>query len=361
MSDPVHGRSPSFIRWPLALAVAAGLAVPAVAQDAATFEPVWENGVLQPLPDGFPERPIVFVNTDDPGSPDGIYARTLQEVLADRSPQRVNVLDRPSTSFGTWEALVFAAEEPGGDSGHVGVVHTVPAAALDLLTVDLESELGLTIDDLNVVITTEETPYTMISRVGAPWGGDYEAMIAYAKENPGAVRYLSREVGSAVDITMTWLFQQEGVEVEKIVGGSMQELGIAVAAGEVDIAMVFSEVALTHFQNQKVEVLLMTGDDPIAPWTDKPAMSDVVESKDVQWGRVIGVAVPASVPDLHRAWLAELIRGATEDERYKARGETLPGRVLRIRTSEQAAELATAITTLADPIVRQLNLHHEQQ
>lgn len=331
----------------------------ASAQD---WTPQYDGEELQPLEDGFPERPITIINTDDAGSPDGIYARTMQQILNDGlSPVRVNVLDRPSTSFGTWEALQFAAGEPGGESGHALVVMTVPASALDLLTVDLESELGMDIGDLNVVITTEEIPYVMISRKDAPWGSSYDDMIAYAKENPGKVRYLSREVGSAVDITMEWLFDEEGVEVEKIIGGSMQEIGIAVAAGEVDIAMVFAEVALTHFQNDRAEVLLMTGDDPIEPWTDKPVMSQVVDSKDVQWGRVIGLAAPSSVPDDHRAWLAELVRKATEDDRYQERGKALPGRALRMRSSEEAATLAQRIYDLADPIVRDLNLHHEQQ
>jgi tripartite-type tricarboxylate transporter receptor subunit TctC len=289
------------------------------------------------------------------------YARTLQKILNEISPQRVNVLDRPSTSFGTWEALKFAKEEPGGDSGHVAVVHTVPATALDLLTIDLQSELGMGLKDLNVVITTEEIPYVLISRTGAPWGSSYKDMIGYAKAHPGKVRYLSREVGSAADITTTWLFDQEGVEVEKVIGGSMQEIGIAVAAGEVDVALVFAEVALTHFQNQRAEILLMTGDTAIAPWTDRPVMSTVVDSKDVLLGRVIGLAVPAAVPGEHRAWLFEVIRKATEDGRYKERGAVLPGRVLRIRTHDEAVQLARSIFDMADPIVRKLGLHHESQ
>jgi tripartite-type tricarboxylate transporter receptor subunit TctC len=90
-------------------------------------------------------------------------------------------------------------------------------------------------------------------------------------------------------------------------------------------------------------------------------MTDVVDVKDVLWGRVIGLAVPPGVPDEHRAWLQELVRKATEDERYKERGDTLPGRVLRIRDHEEAARLAQSIHDFADPIVRELNLHYEQQ
>ena len=344
-------------------AAAAALAVTLIVTPASaqTWTPEYVDGVLQPLSDGFPDRPIILLNTDDPGSPDGIYARTLQEILNDISPQRVNVLDRPSTAFGTWEALKFGSEEPGGDAGHVMVIHTVPGTALDLLTVDLGTELGMSLKDLNIVTTTEEVPYVVISRTGAPWGSSFEEMIAYAKANPGKVRYLSREVGSAADITMTWLFDKKGVEVEKVIGGSMQEIGIAVAAGEVDVALVFAEVALTHFQNQKVEVLLMTGDTAIAPWTDRPTLSQVVEGADVLWGRVIGLAVPASVPDQHRAWLAELVRKATEDARYKERGTTVPGRVLKIRDHDDAVALAQSIYDFADPVVRKLGLHFENQ
>jgi tripartite-type tricarboxylate transporter receptor subunit TctC len=360
----MSGHPNSLHRWLHAAALVAlgscfAAALPAGAQQ---WEPEYVDGELQPLPSGFPDRPLVIVNVDDAGSPDGIYARTFQEILNDGlSPQRVNVLDRPSTSFGTWEALQFASGEPGGDVGHAMVIHTVPATALDLLTVNLEEELGMGIDDLNVVITTEEIPYVMISRTGAPWGDSYDEMIAHAKEHPGEVRYLSREVGSAVDITMEWLFDKEGVEVEKIIGGSMQEIGIAVAAGEVDIAMVFAEVALTHDQNDRAEVLMMTGDDAIEPWLGKPVMSDVIDSKDVQWGRVIGLAVPLSTPDENREWLAELIRKATEDPRYQERGKSLPGRALRQRTHDEAAQLAKQIHDLADPIVRDLGLHHENQ
>jgi tripartite-type tricarboxylate transporter receptor subunit TctC len=351
----------NLLRMPVSIALAAfvAAALPASAQQ---WEPEYVDGELQPLPSGFPDRPLVIINVDPAGSPDGIYARTLQKIMnSGLSPQRVNVIDRPSTSFGTWEALQFASEEPGGDVGHAMVIHTVPGTVLDLLTVDLEGQLGMGLDDLNVVITTEEIPYVMISRTGAPWGDSYEDMIAYAKEHPGEVRYLSREVGSAVDITMEWLFDKQGVEVDKIIGGSMEEIGIAVAAGEVDVAMVFAEVALTHDQSDRAEVLLMTGDDAIEPWLDKPVMSDVIDSKDVQWGRVIGLAVPSSTPDENREWLAELVRRATEDELYQERGKSLPGRALRMRSHAEAAQLGQQIVDLADPIVRDLGLHHENQ
>ena len=94
---------------------------------------------------------------------------------------------------------------------------------------------------------------------------------------------------------------------------------------------------------------------------DKPTLSQAVEGADVLWGRVIGLAVPASVSDEHRAWLAELITKATEDARYKERGNTVPGRVLKIRDHDNAVALAQSIYDFADPVVRGLGLHFENQ
>ena len=51
---------------------AAAVLAPTGASHAQGWEPQYADGELQPLPDGFPDRPIVLINTDDAGSPDGI-------------------------------------------------------------------------------------------------------------------------------------------------------------------------------------------------------------------------------------------------------------------------------------------------
>ena len=68
----------------------------------AGFKVEWKNGVLQPLPDGFPNRAITLVNVDDPGTRDGIYARLYQQVLKKMSPVDILVTDEPVPSFGNF-------------------------------------------------------------------------------------------------------------------------------------------------------------------------------------------------------------------------------------------------------------------
>lgn len=332
--------------------------------DTASGEPEVVDGELQPLADGFPENELTIINADEPGSADGLYARALQEILNDGlSPVQVNVVDRPSTDFGTWEALNFAANEPGGEEGYVSVVSNVPAAALDHLTVNLEEHTGLSPEDLNVAITTEEVPYVFFQHAEVPWGDTWESMIEYAEENPGEVDYLSLGSGSTVDITMQYLLSEEGVleNIDQSVGGGNVEIATAIAAGEADVSVTAAEAPLPHWQEDRVDVTMVTGENPIEPWTDVPAMTPYLGGDNVLPGRIIGLVMPQMVPDAHRDWINELISMATEDERYQERGNTTPGRVLNNRGPEEAKEVALQNLEQVEPIVRELGMHHEQQ
>jgi len=73
--------------------------------DTSDWEPEWVDGVLQPLPDGFPEEPIVMVSRGDPGSRNGILMRQLFNVVERMAPEGVRLEDAPLTGLGSWEEL----------------------------------------------------------------------------------------------------------------------------------------------------------------------------------------------------------------------------------------------------------------
>ena len=92
-----------------ALAVTLALTPGAIAQPGE-----FVKGVLQPLADGFPKRAITFVVADDPGSRDGIYARTLQQALKGISPVPILVSDEPA-----WGLRDLLQVEGSGKRGKV--------------------------------------------------------------------------------------------------------------------------------------------------------------------------------------------------------------------------------------------------
>ena len=344
-----------------ALFLSVGAAAPVVAQDSA-WRPEYVGSELQPLPDGFPNQPISLLVLDEPGSSDGVYARHMQEALRDISPVPIEVLDRGEVgTYPTWEALGWTLDQPGGDQGYYPIVVVLPGSVLDLHTVPIERDLGVTLDDLNFVITTEVTPYVVTSRKDAPWGSSFAEFVEYAKAHPGEVKYLSRSPGSGGYVAMERYMELQGIELDKRVGGSHNEIQSAIGAGVADVGITQVETALTHFEAGRIEVLLMSGDNPAGPpWEGVPSAAEAGMPGE-PWAQNRGFAVNSSVPDLHRDWLFEAFRAAAQTDEFKANRERLPGTVLVELNHEQTMDLAERAREISEPVIRKLGIHWDQQ
>lgn len=130
----------------------------------------WKDGVLQPLADGFPNRPITIVNVDDPGTRDGIIARTMQQILKDMSPVKILVEDAPAPSFGNFYRMKELAARPGGVQGYYPQIIDYFGFATDPLCEPIKAELGMDIEDTKMIIITEKWSYVVYQRKNAPWG-----------------------------------------------------------------------------------------------------------------------------------------------------------------------------------------------
>lgn len=323
---------------------------------AAAGELEWVDGVLQELPDGFPNQPITLVVVDDAGSDDGIYARHLQSALADRSPVRINIADRPDlgSAFGTFEAIRAVADEPGGTEGYVLVVGTQTGTVLDLIQTPVSEELDVSLEDANWVNNNERVPWIIVGRADAPWGDSFEDMISYCQENPGEVTYVSRGPGASVGTAFLQYMTSADCEVNEVVGGSAEEIAIAVAAGEGDVAISVVGVTIPLIEDGRLVPLACTGNENPCPgdWeTEVPTAASVVGIDDDPWGSTRGLVMPREVPDEHRAWLYELFRAAPESEEYEENRSQLPGLTILDLDHEEAMEVSRNILEFGWPIL----------
>jgi len=332
--------------------------------EAGEWTPEYVDGVLQPLPDGFPSEPITLTVVDLPGSSDGVYARHTQSVARDIAPVPVEIVDLGDQgSYPTWEAVQWSLDQPGGDEGYYPMIHVVPGLVIDTLVVDLEEELGMSLDDIHFINVTETTPFVLLTRTDAPWGNSFDEMIAYATEHPGEIKYISRSPGSTGYIAMERIKILKDVEFDQRAGGSHDENIAAVGAGEMDIVMTQVTNALSHYEAGAVDILAVTGEQQVgAPWDEVPSFADL-DMAGEPWAQNRGWLVPDVVPDLHKAWLAEFFKAVTGNPDYQAERQTLPGLALRgpILTTEEVDELAQSSIEAAEPTIRELNLHWDQQ
>ena len=323
----------------------------------------WVDGVLQPLSDGFPEQEITLLVADEAGSPDGVYARQLQDAAEELSPVPIQVVDRTDfTSFGTWEALSWVLEQPEGATGHINIVFTAPGGIVDLHTAPVVEDLGLDLEFLQPVIATEDLPYVVHKCAEAPWES-MEQLVEYTRENPGELRYISGGAGSGQDVAFLWYLSEEnlnGGPVDLIPGGSQSQRATAVAACEGEVTTSPVDLVLPHYQAGRVEVLMVGRDTPIEPWTDVPTAADLGMPDD-PWGQTREVVVPGDVPPEHVDWLFELWSTAVEDPTFVENREQLPGLTMNVRGPDEAEELNRTAFEAAETVTRDLGIHIEQQ
>ena len=345
---------------------AEGAGEAAASEGCPDWEPEYVDGVLQPLPDGFPNQEITIVSVDEPGSRDGVYARTLDSALEGISPVDIRVSDEPEAVAGTVSTLADTLTREGGEEGYFPVITSVQGTAGDWHAIPLEEEFGLGLEDVNFFIVTETHPWIIVQRTDAPWGVGFEAMVEYARENPGEVEYLVGDPGGGSNIMFQWLINGLGIEVQQTPAGDREAATAAVAAGEGDITI--TQPGVAQQAGDRLHVIYATTAEVPDDYADEEGIvsaNDLDEFSEeldqTAWGSFQGMMLPAVVPDCHDAWLHELFRRATEEPAYQEREEQINAMQIDLYTSEEAQEIARTGYELMEPIVRDMGLHHEQQ
>ena len=328
--------------------------------DDASDTPVFaEDGKLQPLKNGFPKTPLSIVVVDEAGSDDGIYARQVAEAASKIAPVDIKVVDRPEfgSTYGAWEALDWIADQRGGDEGYMMAVVTLPGSTIDLLATPVANDLGVNMESLNTIALTESVPYVVVSRVGAPWGDSFEEMLAYAKANPGQVKYISRGPGAGPDLAMNNYADIAGVEFNTSVGGSHSEINTALGAGAGDIAVTLPGAASPFVQDGKVVLLTCTGNENpcAANWgKEQPNAASLLGIENDPWGSTRGLVAAQGIPESHRLWLEALVDKATQSEEFVKARTSIPGVGMAHLNKEQALELQKAAYGTAYDILERL-------
>lgn len=334
------------------LVAACLLGLPATAQDK-----------MAPLADGFPNKRIVLLVIDEPGSVDSLYANQLAEAATRLSPQPIIVEHRLDfTNFGTWEGIAWIeGQDEIASDGYINYVLTLPDAMIDMAAIDIESMTGMTKDDLNPVIATERVPFMMIQRADAPWGNTIQAFVEHAKANPGTVRHITGGPGGGMDAAMRFWLQALDVEVMDVIGGNPTERALAVASGEGDITAAPPDVLMPHYDAGRVVILTGAGDSAFpAPWDEVPTSASLgIENDPFKQTRT--VATSPDVPDDHRQWLYELFSAAAKDPAFQEQRS----RVVALEPVDldpaEAKELSELGLETATVMFKELGIHWADQ
>jgi tripartite-type tricarboxylate transporter receptor subunit TctC len=152
-------------------------------------------------------------------------------------------------------------------------------------------------------------------------------------------------------------------KVAKIPTNSMGEATRVVGAGEGDICNTRPVVVMPHFQGGRMDVLLIMGDSVPPPWDKNPNVVTMKQAglPPLPIGTVFGLGVPKQVPQAHVDWLYKLIKAGASTDHHKKRQKVIPGLTVDIRGPAEANALKMDFYEKADPIVRKMGIHVDQQ
>ncbi len=353
-----RSRTAALARAGLRLGLAAGFA-------ALSFSAIAQTK-LEPLADGFPNRPITLVVNDDPGSAEGIMATHLQAALAKVSPVPILISDEPAANGGTFDKLKELHDRDGGVDGYYPMAVNVYGSATDPLTQDLKGTLGMTIEDMNVVSVLEVATMMVVTRADAPYGNTWQSFVDYVKAHPGEAKYISVAVGGGNDIAFEYISRLAGIrdDLNKVPDVNVQAAVTTIAGGEGDVTVSNSGTALGPWQDKRLNIVMSTLDYVPAPW-DKD--TNVVTAEQAGLGKIDlgnyrGWAVLKDTPKEHVDWLYKLMQAASQDPEYIAnREKVIPGTKVMAMSPEDSNKLAKDLMAKFEPIVRAIGLAWDQQ
>lgn len=334
----------------------------ALAQD---WEPEFIYGVLQPLPDGFPNGPITVVAAGDEASVAGLLAQRLSEYSTTYRPVDVKVEYRPDLAkFGSWEALKYVAGAEGGADGYLNVVFASPDDLITLHTQPVTKEIGVGLDDLIEVITFEDHRYAVIQCPEAAWEPTWDALVQQIKDKPGEVRYAGGAPGDRLDVTFASYMNALGL-------GSLSDKGVinftetgdvgartqAVANCEADVTVTDMGQLFTEQMGDKVDVVLVSGGKKLGKYKDVPTAIDAGIADDPM-SRSMQVVVPANIDPLHAKWLTIFWSKIAKDSYFKA-GRVLdqPINQANVLDAEQSAALNDATDAKVVEVTKVLGIN----
>ena len=327
--------------------------------NAGDWEPEYEGEVLQPLPDGFPDQPIRILVADGPASADGQLATQLAETASGHAPVDIRVEFREDfVALGDWEAARYIADQEEGRDGYLLQTMAGIGTYADL-ALQPEGILGLTFDDVQPVAVVEDTRWWLAQCSEVPWEPTFEALIEQIQSNPGEVRYMGLGGVGGTDLGFYQLLNSAGGgEVDHIPTGGGEDKSLATAACEGDVTVSTSTTLNPHVQSGRVDLLAVMGDQRLEEYPDVPTAAEL----GIEGGGLVStkqLTTTAQIPELHLAWLAELLQTVVDDSSYVDQRQQQPGVTVYFEGPDATKELNRETLDLTTTLIEEFDMAPE--
>lgn len=234
----------------------------------------------------YPERPITWIVSFDPGGGSDIEARRVQDRLQEILGTRIQIEYR-SGGGGAVGWSEFVKADPDGYTV-AGLV--IPHIVIQPLALE---DPGYQTEQIRAAAWTVAAPGALLVSKDSPYQ-TLEDFVNAAKENPGGLTIGGVATFSGSDLSLAQFASQADIDVTYVpVTGGAAPLITDLLGGHVDAAFLASSHAVRN--SDRVRTLAIAGDERLASLPDVPTFSEFGYNVTIAFAW--GVGMPAGTPE----------------------------------------------------------------
>lgn len=236
----------------------------------------------------FPTKPVKLIVAAAAGSSPDAIARRLATQLTTMWNQPV--LIENVVGLGGITGTERAAKQPA--NGYTLLVSTIGAMSVSGSLMQLPYD---PVKDFEPVSLLMQMPNLLVVHPSVP-ATNLQELIAYAKQNPGKLRYGHPGVGTSNHLSGELLNQMAGLKLQGVPYKSSAQMMTDLLAGHYEVLFHNSSVVLPHAQAGKARILGITGLERAATLPDVPTVAEAGGLPGFQVSAWWGLYAPAGTP-----------------------------------------------------------------
>jgi tripartite-type tricarboxylate transporter receptor subunit TctC len=254
----------------------------------------------------FPAKPVTLIIPWTPGGSTDVTMRVLAEVTGKYLGQPVVVENRPGGGGTVGAATMAATAKPDGYT--VCQIPTTVFRYPYMMKVSWDP-----LKDFTYIIHTTGYTFGVVVKKDAPWK-TWNEFIAYAKANPGKVKYATPGAGTSLHLTMEKIALKQGIKWVQVPMKGGAESTAAVLGGHV-MATADSTGWAPQVDSGDLRLLCTWGNERTVRWPKVPTL------KELGYGIVsnspFGIAGPKGIDPKVVKILHDAFKKGLEDPAYR--------------------------------------------
>lgn len=255
------------------------------------------------------DRPIEFIVAFAPGGGTDVMNRTLAPFIEDELGATITVLNRPGASG----EIAYTAMTQARPDGYTVSSLNTPG----YLTMQMDRQVRFDPKKVCLVARIVEDPGSFIVQAGSEFNSLTD-LVAYAKENPGAVTVGTTGLGTDEHLAMLQLEKSADIDLTAVTFNGANEARTALLGGHVDtIGINVGEYVGSEHSAFKNLGQFAEERASIAP--DLPTAKE--QGFEVLMSSERGIAMSCEVPEEIRTKFSDAVKNALDNPEFQAKAK----------------------------------------